>query len=179
MRDKMKNVDHWIHTSQQTGGGAYDGSHEGDIEDDSSITNSEQSESEDESSSNESTEEANYVCEGDDENWVFNRILLDTENEIGNNNPDSHERLCKLFRLKYIEYLVWIHHLRKNSIHKKVMTTAKDLEDGDGDYDRIEALKAAVNQRQFLLDELVPEPDSEAGGAADDADDGNETEDTE
>ena len=34
----------------------------------------------------------------------------------------------------------------------------------------------AVNQRQFLLDEFVPEPDWEAGGGADD---GNETEETE
>ena len=53
------------------------------------------------------------------------------------------------------------------------MTTAKDFGDGDGDYDRIEALKAAVIQRQFLLDEIVPQPDSGGGGAADDVDDGN------
>ena len=59
------------------------------------------------------------------------------------------------------------------------MSTAEDMRHGHGDCDHIEALNVAVNQRQFLLDELVPEPYSEAGGAADDVDDGNETEDTE
>ena len=45
--------------------------------------------------------------------------------------------------------------MRKNSIHKKVMATAKELEGGLEFYDRNESLRAAIRQRQFLLNRLV------------------------
>ena len=158
---------------QQSGGGMVNVSDDGDTESDEGNGSSSAEESDTDKEGSKTDGTSSDVS--DDENSVFDRILSEAERELDNNGPDRHKRLCKLFRQKFIDYLVWIHNLRKNSIYKKVMTIAKDLEAGDGDYSRIEALKAAVNQRKFLLDDLVSEPDSEVGDCIDD----QETEDTE
>ena len=63
----------------------------------------------------------------------------------------------------------WYSNLRKNNIFKKIMTTAKELQDGPGEIDREEALKMAISQRRMLLDRLIPDTDSEEG-VSDDVD---------
>ena len=171
--DKMETVKSWLDASatqalQQTGGGAGGGSEGGDIEDTISETSTEKTDSEGQISTTGSSCDVNdgstYDDEAsdslDDENWVFNRLLLETENELDEDDPVSYRCIQKLFRKKYADYLVWINDLRKNSIHKKVMATAKELEGGPEFYDRNEALRAAVRQRQYLLNRLVPRPES-------------------
>ena len=164
-----------IRTRQQTGGAADTGSEQNESETESVTSNSSCTTSDLSDDDDENDVDTQSDADRDDDNWVFNRILSEAERELNNNGRDSHKRLCRLFRQKFIDYLVWFHNLRKNSIYKKVMTIAKDLEDGNGDYSRIEALNVAVNQRRFLLNELVPEFDSDAGDGGDD----QETEDTE
>ena len=43
------------------------------------------------------------------------------------------------------------------------MKTVRDLEDGSSDYDKPEAFRAAVEQRKFLLNRLVEDPESDDG----------------
>ena len=90
------------------------------------------------------------------ENWVFNRFLqsIDRENE----DFDLKQRQVQ-FRKLYINYLIWIHHLRRNTIHKKIMTTVRNFTDSYN-YDKDEALHAAVEQRKFLLDCIVEDASS-------------------
>ena len=135
-----------------------DGDTESDMDNERSETDDAEGESETDDAESESETGGDSSDERDDENWVFNRILFEAECELNKTETITHERLRELFMLKYTDYLVWIHDLRRNPIHRKVMTTAKDLEDGVGDFDRIEALKLAVNQRRYMLEELVPEP---------------------
>ena len=54
--------------------------------------------------------------------------------------------------------LKWIHDLRQNDIHKKVVKTATDLRYND-DCDYKESIDAAVAKRKFLLDRLIKEED--------------------
>ena len=60
-----------------------------------------------------------------------------------------------MFREKYAEFLIWLYRLKRNSIHKKIMETVKELMDGPLEYDREEAIHAAIQQRKFLLDGVV------------------------
>ena len=97
----------------------------------------------------ETTEDSGEACA--DENWVFERFL-----SRGDDNGDFNlKQRQKLFRDCYADFLVWYHHLRQNTIHKKIMETVHDLTDGPCDYDKEEALRAAVEQRQFLLNRIV------------------------
>ena len=41
------------------------------------------------------------------------------------------------------------------------MKTVRDLEDGSSDYDKPEAFRAAIEQRKFLLNRLVEDPESD------------------
>ena len=139
-----------------------DGDTESDMDNESSATEKSETDDAEGESETDAQEESetggDSSDERDDENWVFNRILFEAECELNKTETITHERLRELFMLKYTDYLVWIHDLRRNPIHRKVMTTAKDLEDGVGDFDRIEALKLAVSQRRYMLEQLVPEP---------------------
>ena len=65
--------------------------------------------------------------------------------------------LRKTFRKFYANSIKWMHALRKNSIHKKVVSLARDLRDSDFDFD--ESIDAAVAKRKFLLDRVVLEED--------------------
>ena len=65
--------------------------------------------------------------------------------------------LRKTFRKFYANGIKWIHALQKDSIHKKVVSLARDLRDSDFDYD--ESIDAAVAKRKFLLDRVVLEED--------------------
>ena len=151
----------------QTGGGVADESDSGDTETDIDVeseseTGERETAEEEESETDDSSSDGSDADDDDDagEHWVFNHLLLETENELDEDNPVSYERLQKLFRKKYADYLVWFNDLRKNSIHKKVMATAREFTDHPEYYDRNEALRAAVRQRKFLLNRLVPRPES-------------------
>ena len=51
--------------------------------------------------------------------------------------------------------LIWIHDLKRDSIHKKIMETAKDLRD-DKDFDYEESIERSISIRKTLLNRLVP-----------------------
>lgn len=82
-----------------------------------------------------------------DEDWVFDRFLdkIDVKQSLFECQQD--------FREMYSDFLVWYQNLKQNEIHKKVMETARNLQDVD--YDKDESLQAAVDQRKFLLDRIV------------------------
>ena len=150
--------------ANQKGGGIVDGA-EGDtssdtISDTSSINNSDSSSKTDESDTE--TDDHTGKCFGkeseSDENWVFDQFMEFTPEE---GVPWTLQEKREEFRSNYSRFLEWYSHLKKNAIHRKVMTTAKNLETDDGDYDRQEALSLAVEKRRFLLDRLVDDDDSD------------------
>ena len=108
--------------------------------------------------------------EADSENWVLESIIKETKEALGEDASDKEVR--KLFRRKFGDALAWYHNLRKHRIYKKIMATVKDLQDGPGDYDRMEAIRAAIKQRSFLLDRLIFSPDQHEDGP--DRDDASE-----
>ena len=140
--------------SGQTGGGSHTSDEEVDehVDSDSDIsTDDDLGEMEDE-----------HVEEADDENWVFESIIKETYEALG--EDASAKEVRKLFRRKFGDALDWYHNLRKHHIYKKIMATVKDLQDGPGDYDRMEAIRAAIKQRSFLLDRLISSPDQHEDG---------------
>ena len=54
----------------------------------------------------------------------------------------------------YVERLLWMSHMRKDPIHKKIMQTRENLIDVDF-LDREEALYSAVEKRKFLFKRLL------------------------
>ena len=92
--------------------------------------------------------------ENTDDNSVFDRFFKQIDNE------QSLAERQKEFREVYGKFLEWLDELKHNKIHRKIMKTARDLE-MDEDYDRSEALLAAVEKRKFLLDRLVPDYEGE------------------
>lgn len=153
--------------SGQTGGGI----HNSDDEDDEHVdSDSDISEDDDQEEM-----EDDHVEEADNENWVFDSIIKETKEALGEDASDKDVR--KLFRHKFGDALDWYHNLRKHHIYKKIMATVKDLQEGPGDYDRMEAIRAAIKQRSFLLDRLISSPDQHEDGTdrddASDADSGD------
>merc|ERR1711867_77909 len=96
--------------------------------------------------------------DADAEDEPFKDLLNDAKANLGEKDV-SHEALQKPFREEYIDHVLWYRRLRKHPIHKKVMETAKELRTGSEDYDYEESLEAAVDQRKFLLNRFVPEPE--------------------
>ena len=150
----------------QTGGGINDSDAEVDVHLDSDSDESDDQEDEHVDSDSDisddeelGTMEDEVVDDGDNENWVFDSIIKQTKEALG--EDANIKEIRKLFRQKFGDSLDWYHNLRKHHIYKKIMATAKDLQDGPGDYDRIEAMRAAIKQRSFLLDGLVSSPDSD------------------
>ena len=93
-----------------------------------------------------------------DPHWVFNHIIYHTKNNFKKNGDGYNlKTLRKAFRKSYANIIKWMHALRKNSIHKKVVSLARDLRDSDFDY--AESIDAAVAKRKFLLDRLVLKED--------------------
>ena len=144
----------YVATNVQTGAGIHpsDEDDEEDINSDSDISNNE----EQEEVENEDEEDE------DNEDWVFDSLLKETAEELG--EDASEKDIRKLFRQKFADSIDWCHSLRRHPIYKKVMETAKDLQEGPGDYDRVEALRAAIKQRKFLLDRLIPSPEPDDDG---------------
>ena len=144
-----------------------DGDDDGDDEGDSMLNNA-GSESDSDSESDMSLDD------GVDRNWVFDSIIEEAEEELGNNA--THTAIRKLFRRKLVDRIEWVRNLRRNNIYKKILATAQELQDGPGEYDREEALQIAVRQRRFLLNRLIPNPalDNEShddDGGTDEGDD--------
>ena len=84
------------------------------------------------------------------ENAAFNTIF-----------PVSRRRL----RRTYLERLKWTHHIKHDTIHRKVMKSLRRfIEEDDMDFD--EAAKSALAKRKFLLNrlmkkKLLPDDDDE------------------
>lgn len=80
--------------------------------------------------------------------------------------PVSRRRLRKT----YLQRLLWIHRIKRDTIHRKVVKTLERFMDED-DMDYEEAAESAVEKRKFLInrvlekkllpDELEEEPDGE------------------
>ena len=122
---------------------ASDSEREPDIFDDDDGDDSEQDTDDEEDTDTDSDEEENTA-----NNSVFNRILRSIDKH------DKLEKCQKQFRQKYAGFLEWLRDLKHNKIHRKIMMTARKLE-RDENYDGREALHAAVENRKFLLDDLV------------------------
>jgi hypothetical protein len=63
-------------------------------------------------------------------------------------------KLTKELEDIYVERLLWMSHMRKDPIHKKIMQTRDNLVDVDF-LDREEALYSAVEKRKFLFKRLL------------------------
>ena len=159
---KTKTTERRYAPDKQTGGGVIVDPTEDSVQTDDSVSDaSETSEASDgtdatgdATADNEDTEAGDIAEDNeasDDENWVFDRFLR----ELDDKNDLTLKQRQKLFRKRYADFLVWYHHLRQNQIHKKIMASVDDLKDGPCDYDKEEALRAAVEHRQFLLNRLV------------------------
>ena len=122
---------------------ASDDEREPDIFDDDDGDDSEQDTDDEEDTDTDSDEEENTA-----NNSVFNRILRSIDKH------DKLEKCQKQFRQKYAGFLEWLRDLKHNKIHRKIMMTARKLE-REENYDGREALHAAVENRKFLLDDLV------------------------
>ena len=59
----------------------------------------------------------------------------------------------KELRIVFLEYLKWMHAMKKDSTFRKVMQTRQDLKDSEG-YDWLESTELAVDKRKFLLNRL-------------------------
>ena len=88
------------------------------------------------------------------EDDLFEWLIDEARDDLG--DGVDHTKLQNCFRRKFADILLWSHKLRKHHVYKKVMTTARDLHDSDGDYDWPEAFETAVEQRKFLLNRLIP-----------------------
>ena len=127
-----------------------------DDEDGDSMNNNIGSASE---SDTESDTSVDSVDDGDDPDWVFDSIIEEAEERLG--KDATYENLQIEFRHLLLDKIEWCHHFRKHPTYKKIMETARELQDGPEDFDREEALSVAVLRRQFLINRLVPEPDDE------------------
>ena len=113
------------------------------------------SESKDNDQEREATDDADAS-----ENGEFRRFFDDIDRDrkvVGEVEDLTFKQRKKLFVTYYGDFLVWYHNLKQNTIHKKIIETAKELKDGPGEYDKEESLRAAVEQRTFLLARIVEE----------------------
>ena len=149
------------------------GSESNDAESDASDMKSNDAESE--ASEHESNDADSEACDMEkddtddddtnenDSNWVFDFIKLQAKQYLDVRKEEEGvdydiKDLRKRFRFWYLRILKWIHALRQNDIHKKVVNTASDLRYND-DYDYNESIDAAVAKRKFLLDRLIKKED--------------------
>ena len=140
----------------QYGGRIYESNDENSDDDDSvsmvnNVGSASESDAESDSSMDSIEEDDNSE---DNDNWVFDPIIVDAERELDENATAKDIR--KLFRQKLAEKIEWYRNLRKHDTFKKIMATAKDLQYGPGEYDREEAIRSAIRQRRILLDRLIP-----------------------
>ena len=147
----------------------------GNFEDDDDDIESSQ-ESEQSSQSSQSSEEMDSSGEEEEEhvdpwsriqNEVCNRNEAQLEALINEyeQNGDSPEvarikaenallPVCrKELRKVFLEFLQWMHAMKKDPTFRKVMETRQDLKDTEG-YDWLESTELAIDKRKFLLNRL-------------------------
>ena len=103
------------------------------------------------------------------DNSVFDRFMLPFD-------PD--ETLTesrKSFRKKVADFLVYMSHLKKNPIYKKIMISAREFQGNGHDFSRAEAIRSAVKLRKYLLDELIEESMDDESSDVDDVGDDLDT----
>ena len=54
----------------------------------------------------------------------------------------------------YMERLLWMNQLKKDPVHKKIMQTKLAFVEND-DFDREEAIEAAIDKRRFLIKRIL------------------------
>ena len=137
----------------------------GDIFGDSSDSDEEEEREDDDGDHSDS--ESVMEDDEEDESEVFEFFVRQAKDQLKKDGIDevSHELLQERFRELLIHFLRWKDRLYKNPIYKKVMTNVRELQDEQ--FDRQEAIEAAVHNRRFLLKRVVPDP-----GDIDDSDDG-------
>ena len=59
----------------------------------------------------------------------------------------------KEFRKVFLEFLQWMHAMKKDPTFRKAMETRQDLKDTEG-YDWLESTELAIDKRKFLLNRL-------------------------
>ena len=101
-------------------------------------------------------------AEEEDSNWVFNFMKQQAKDTLDIRKKDDGvdydiKDFRKSFRCWYAKIIKWIHALRQNDIHKKVLNTAYHFR-SDG-YDYKESIDAAIAKRKFLLNRLITEED--------------------
>ena len=146
----------------------------GDIFSDRSDSDDEDSDGEDADSmtnnvGSDNDSESAMEDDDEDESKVFGFFVREAKNELNKDgiHEVSRELLQEKFRELLISFLHWKDRLYKNPIYKKVMTNVRELQDEQ--FDRQEAIEAAVHNRRFLLNRVVPDPDD-----IDDSDDGEQ-----
>ena len=100
----------------------------------------------------------------EDPNWVFDFIIDQAKNKLDAKRAEDGvdynlKDLRKRFRRAYASVLKWMHALRKNGTHKRVVSIAHNLRENSAGYDYNESIDAAVAKRKFLLDRLITEQD--------------------
>ena len=136
---------------------------------------SESGESQESDREEEEDSDSSDVNENDgekDPDWVFNFLIYHSKNNLKKDGGYDLKTLRKTFRINYGNILKWMHALRQNKIHKKVMCTAEDLRNSTADFDYDESIDAAIAKRKYLLDRLVTEEDlSDSEDALSDSED--------
>ena len=59
-------------------------------------------------------------------------------------------KLQKVLDDIYVERLMWMHDMKRDPVHRKIMQTKREFIEND-DFDQQEALEAAVDKRKFLI----------------------------
>ena len=172
-RARMDNYDEGVSSSSQNGD-IFDSDDEKEHSSEEE-SNSEENENSEEGDSKEESEEPESSEDGEDYDPWQTLIheaklqLLDKfqENVECLNNEGFSEveakrqsfsevlpNLTKELEDIYVERLLWMSHMRKDPIHKKIMQTRENLIDVDF-LDREEALYSAVEKRKFLFKRLL------------------------
>ena len=96
----------------------------------------------------------------DDPDWVFNFLIYHAKINLRKESGGDYglKELRKRFRQNYANIIKWFNALRQNTIHKKIVSQARELRD-NYDYDYDEAIDSAISKRKFLLNRIVTEAD--------------------
>ena len=148
-----------------------------DIFDDDSVAWSENDAGSDTQSEDaESDTESNAGVESKENDYnILDWILEEVEENL---SPKERE---KEFRKQFAEYIYWVHQFQKQPVYKKVMQTVKELRDGPHDYGMEEASFKAVQDRKYLLNDVLRKMDenSESDDEDGESDTGESTDDEE
>ena len=169
-RSRMSRIGYSLNCADdiQCGGGIRksDDEEDEDMDSASDVSDNEDIDSDSDRSDNEDKEER------ENDNSIFDSMIDETVKELGEN--PSGRAVRKRFCKKFGNRLVWYYELRKHPIYKKVMETVNFLEENPGDFDRIEAMWAAIKQRKILFERLIDDKMSTDNDKSDGSDDDEE-----